>query len=138
MLKYWQIALLIVLAVALWGFVAFNIARHPQQPLDYSRAIWSHAAAPIGGAISILLCKFVGRLSASQILPGVVIVGAVAMMLDAVAIRWFPSLYGTTEPALMLVGADLMWGYGVAFVMAVAWAAWVHRRSERANGAAGA
>ncbi|MBT2186344.1 hypothetical protein [Sphingobium nicotianae] len=128
MLKFWQIVLLLVLGVAMWGLVTLGVARHPEASLDYSGALWRHATAPLGGAISILLCKFVGRLSAPQMLPGIVIVGAVAMMLDAVAIRWFPALYGSSVKALMLVGADLMWGYGVALAMAVAWTSWAESR----------
>jgi hypothetical protein len=69
------------------------------------------------------LCKFVGRLSAEQLLPGVALVGAVAMVMDGAALNWFSGLYGSDEKVLRVAAAWLLWGYGVAFAVAVIWAA---------------
>jgi len=132
MLKLWQVLALILLGGAMWALVTWNIARHPEQPLDQARAVWGYAMAPIGGLISILLCKYLGRLKPEQLLPGVVLVGATAMMIDAIAIRWFGELYRASDRAMMMVGASLMWGYGVALAMTVAWVAWRARRSATA------
>ena len=134
MLKAWQVGVLGLLGAAMWALVTYNIGRHPEAALDGSRALIGYATAPVGGAISIWLCKVAGRLSADQLLPGVVWVGAVAMMIDAAAIRWRPGLYGASDQAMALIGGDLMWGYGVALAMAVAWVAWARRRRAPAPG----
>jgi hypothetical protein len=75
----------------------------------------------MGGWLSVWLCKIVGRLSTDQLLPGVSVVGAVAMMMDGAALKWFSSVYGFDERTLRLGAAGLLWGYGVAFAWAVIW-----------------
>ena len=131
MLKLWQVGVLTVLGTAMWAMVTYGIHAHPERSLDMERARLGLALGPLGGLFSVWLCKFVGRLSNDQLLAGVSVVGAVAMMLDGVAIRWLPSLYGSSDRALMLSGANLLWGYGVAFAIAVAWAAVVEARRKR-------
>jgi hypothetical protein len=43
------------------------------------------------------------------------------MLMDGVALRWFPALYSRDETVLYLAGADLLWGYGAGFAAALAW-----------------
>jgi hypothetical protein len=112
----------------MWGFVTLASPAHPEGAGDAARAARGVAVAPLAGLFSVWLCKFVGRLSTEQLLAGVSVVGAVAMMLDGAAIRWSPSLYGASDRALMLSAGGLLWGYGVAFAVAVAWVAWARRR----------
>src|ERR1700676_334641 len=64
--------------------------------------------------LSVLLTKWVGRLSAEQLLLGVGIVGAFAMMIDGIALRWFPVAYSGDPLTLRLGAAWLLWGYGVS------------------------
>jgi hypothetical protein len=49
----------------------------------------------------------VGRLSADQLLAGVALVGAVAMMMDGAALKWFSGVYGFDEKTLRLGAASL-------------------------------
>jgi len=121
MLKLWQVAALILLGIALWGFVTFNIHAHPEKTLAQGEPLRMLLMAPIAGLVSVWLCKFVGRLSPEQILPGVAVVGAVAMLLDGGALQWFPSLYGSDEKVLRLGAAGLLWGYGAGFAAALVW-----------------
>jgi len=121
MLKVWQLAPLTLLGAAMWALVTFNISRHPEAALEPKSVPAMLAMAPIVGFVSVWLCKFVGRLSPEQILPGVAVVGAVAMLMDGVALRWYAEIYAGSEKALRLSAADLLWGYGVGFVAALVW-----------------
>jgi hypothetical protein len=69
--------------------------------------------------LSVLLTKWVGRLSAEQLLLGVGIVGAFAMMIDGIALRWFPVAYSGDPLTLRLGAAWLLWGYGVSLCIAI-------------------
>jgi hypothetical protein len=44
------------------------------------------------------------------------------MMMDGAALKWFCGLYGFDEKTLRVAAAGLLWGYGVAFAIAVIWA----------------
>jgi hypothetical protein len=123
MLRKTQISLLVSLAIALWILVTLNIRLRPDALLDPIRGLIPFVAAPVGGWLSVWLCKLVGKLSVDQLLPGVVLVGAVAMMMDGAALKWFSGVYGFDEKILRLGAAGLLWGYGVALVVAVIWAA---------------
>jgi hypothetical protein len=113
----------------MWAFVTNGIRTHPERALDAAHALRGFLIAPFAGMVSVWLCKLVGRLRSDQLVPGVAVTGAAAMMLDGWAIRWMPGLYRASDRGLMLSGGDLLWGYGVAFAVAVAWAAWAGRKS---------
>ena len=130
MLRTWQVGAMVLLGAALWALVTANIRLDPAGSLDPVRGWTPFVTAPLGGLLSVWLCKRVGRLSGEQLLPGVAVVGAVAMMLDGAALKGFPSLYGFDDTALRLNAAGLLWGYGVAFGVAAIWAAAL-RRPER-------
>ena len=129
MLKVWQAAALALLGVAMWGFVTWGIHSHPERVLEPGRALPGALMAPVGGLISVFLCKLTGRLSPTQLVPGVAVTGAVAMALDGWAIRWAPQLYNASDKALALAGAGLLWGYGIGLMVALIWAAWAIRRT---------
>ena len=128
MLKPWQLAALVLLGIALWALVTWRMHAHPEYALDEARQIRGYLTAPVGGAISVWLCKLVGRLRPDQLLPGVSVVGAVAMMADGAALMWFPQDYAAEEKVMRIEAAGLLWGYGVAFAVAVAWTEFARRR----------
>jgi hypothetical protein len=123
MLRRNQIWLLMVLGIVFWAVVMINIRLRPQAVLDPIQGLVPFIAAPLLGWVSVWLCKRIGRLSAEQLLPGVALTGAVAMMIDGVALKWWSGLYGIDEQLLRVAAAGLLWGYGVAFAVAVIWAA---------------
>ena len=131
MLGKQQIGRLVALGGALWFLVALYIRFRPGAFLDPVMGTIPFLTAPIAGWLSVLLCRSVGKLSPSQLLPGVTLVGAVAMMLDGAALRWFSGIYGFNERALRLSAAWLLWGYGVAFAVVLAWEGWSRRQSAR-------
>lgn len=121
MLKAWQVAALTALAAALWVLVTVGLRVHPATPGGVSLALRLLIGGAIGGVFSVWLCKVVGRLSPEQILPGTALVGAVAMSLDGLALRWLPGLYGGGDAALRLGAGDLLWGYGAGLAAALIW-----------------
>jgi hypothetical protein len=127
MLRKSQISALVLLAVALWTLVTLNIRLRPDSLLGPTTGLIPFVTAPLAGWLSVWLCKLVGKLSTDQLLPGVALVGAVAMMMDGAALKWFSGVYGFDEKILRLGAAALLWGYGVAFAIAVIWVA----RSQR-------
>jgi hypothetical protein len=128
MLDKVQIAKLVALGAVLWVLVTLNIRLWPDAILDPLRGLIAFLIAPLTGWLSVWLCKRVGRLSPDQLLPGVALVGAVAMMMDGAALKWFSGIYGFNERTLRLAAAWLLWGYGVAFAIALLWAS--RRRRE--------
>lgn len=132
MLRLSQVIRLIVLGAAMWAFVTFNIARHPDAALQHKHLLQMLATAPVVGFVSVWLCKIAGGLTAEELLPGVALVGAVAMLLDGAALRWYPELYRVNDQALRLGAADLLWGYGVGLVAALVWR-WVTLARRRTN-----
>ena len=54
----------------------------------------------------------------AAVVPAVSIMAATAMLLDGVALTWFPVLYGPPSASLVIVGASLLWG--VRWCLAVA------------------
>jgi hypothetical protein len=125
-----QIAWLAALGVVLWIAVAIDIRLRPDVLLDPLLGSIFFLAAPLAGWLSVWLCKVVGRLSPDQLVPGVAVVGAVAMMMDGAALQWFSGIYGFDDKALRLDAAWLLWGYGVAFAVAFLWTAWSRRMAS--------
>lgn len=123
MLRKSQIYALVSLSIALWILATLNIRLRPDAFLDPVRGTIPFVAAPLAGWLSVWLCRLVGKLSIDQLLPGVALVGAVAMMMDGAALKWFSGVYGFDERALRVGAAWLLWGYGIALGVAVIWAA---------------
>ena len=123
MLMLGQIGRLVALSLALWAAATLYIDLLPGELTHPIRgAVGFLASLPIGW-LSVLLARYVGRLAPRQLLAGVGLVGALAMMIDGVALRWFPSMYGADPVAVRLGAAWLLWGYGVSLAIAVAMSA---------------
>jgi hypothetical protein len=119
MLRKSQIAALTLLAAIMWAGVTYRIKHNPNP--GETRELMRFLLAPVGGVISVWLCKVVGRLRDEQLLAGTALVGGIAMALDGAALRWFHGLYGFNEQVLRVAAAGLLWGYGVAFLIAIVW-----------------
>jgi hypothetical protein len=57
-------------------------------------------------------------LAKEQVPSGILVAGAIAMMIDGVVLHWAPTVYADTETTVRLAAAWLLWGYGVAFGIA--------------------
>jgi hypothetical protein len=136
MLKIWQIGALALLGVALWILVTVNIRLMPNSFTDPLLGAIAFILALPAGWVSVWLTKLVGRLTWDQLLPGVSIVAAVAMMMDGAALRWFSTVYSLNDTTVRLGAAWLLWGYGVALGVAVVMAARARRNMAVAKAVA--
>jgi hypothetical protein len=128
MLMLGQIGRLVALSLVLWVVATLCIDLTPGALTHPIRgAVGFVASLPIGW-LSVLSARYVGRLAPRQLLAGVGLVGALAMMIDGVALRWLPSVYGSDPVAVRLGTAWLLWGYGVSLAIAVVMSA-RHERS---------
>ena len=128
MLSKVQITRLLALSVALWIAATLYIRLLPNALINpFQGSIGFITTFPVAW-LSVWLIKVVGRLSAGELLFGVAVVGASAMMIDGAALRWFPSVYGVDPVALRLGAAWLLWGYGMSLAVALAMVHMLNRR----------
>jgi hypothetical protein len=124
-----RIAILVVLGFVLWVLATLYIHFVPRaftSPLH--GAIGFITAVPIGW-LSIRLVRRCARLDRSQLVAGSALVGAVAMMIDGLALRFFPWLYSGEPEVFRPASAWLLWGYGVSLAIAL----WLARDAEPAT-----
>jgi hypothetical protein len=119
MLNVVQIGRLMGLSLVFWLAAALYIDLLPRALTDPIRGTVGFAVSLPVGWLSVVLTQYVGRLAPRQLLSGVGLVGALAMMIDGMALRWFPAVYGSDPTAIRLGAAWLLWGYGVSLAIAV-------------------
>ena len=128
MLTVTQVGRLVTLSLVLWVAATLYIDLLPGALIHPIRgAVGFITTLPVGW-LSVLLARYIGKLAPRQLLPGVGLVGALAMMIDGVALRWFPAVYGSEPTVIRLGAAWLLWGYGVSLAIAV----WMAAKQERA------
>jgi len=110
-----QIVKLILLSVGLWLAATLYIRDLPEALAGSTAFV---TALPEGW-LSVVVIRYAGGLVRDQLLTGVGVVGAVAMMIDGVALHWLPQAYGTDPTDLRNGAAWLLWGYGVSLGSAV-------------------
>ena len=119
MLTRMQIARLLALSVALWLMATLYIRLLPSALINPVQGSLGFVTTVPAAWLSVWLISSVGKLAVDQLLLGVALVGAAAMMVDGVALRWFPDVYGFDPLALRLGAAWLLWGYGVSLAIAL-------------------
>lgn len=73
----------------------------------------------IPGTVPFLLIGFrIAQLESHQYFIGTALMDLAAMLLDGVALAWFPALYGGTPELVAGAGAVILWGAGVALGLA--------------------
>ena len=119
MLKARQVALVIVLGIAFW-FVALLAIRY--SPGSFTHPVRGTVgfvtAIPIAW-LSVRLTRRLARLSRDQLLPGISIACVIAMLLDAVGLRWWPSLYSGSDTTIRFASGWLLWGYALSLGITV-------------------
>src|ERR1700735_5679474 len=106
-----RIAILLILGLGLWLLATLYIHFVPAaftSPLHSSLGFLT--ALPIGW-LSIRLVWRCARLDRSQLVAGTALVGAVAMMIDGLALRFFPQVYSGAPEVFRPASAWLLWGY---------------------------
>lgn len=119
MLNLGQIGRLVALSLVLWLAAALYIHLMPRALTDPIRGAVGFAVSLPVGWLSVVMIQYVGKLAPRQLLWGVGLVGALAMMIDGVVLRWFPAVYGSDPTAIRLGAAWLLWGYGASLAIAV-------------------
>jgi hypothetical protein len=125
-----RMAVLLVLGVGLWALATLYIHLVPAAfSSQFHSSLGFITALPVGW-LSVRLVWRCARLDRSQLVAGIALVGAVAMMIDGLALRFFPWVYSGEPEVLRPASAWLLWGYGVSFAIALwlARAAPVNRR----------
>lgn len=119
MLRHRQLVSLVGLSLVLWVAAALYIRLMPEA---LTSPLWGAVGFvttfPLAWA-SVLLTRRVGSLTSGQFLAGVAIVGGIAMMIDGIALRWYPTVYGSDPTMYRFAAAWLLWGYGVSLGIAV-------------------
>jgi hypothetical protein len=112
--------LYVVLGVVFW-FSAAMLVRFlgeavftPNKPL---LIVMFLAAIPIG-RLFIFIAQQIGKLPDNAVFVPTVMMTQVALLLDGIAITWFPQLYGEAHTTVMLGAALIMWGAGIGMVIA--------------------
>ena len=65
----------------------------------------------------VLLVHYLAKLAPNQIGIGLAVVTGAAILLDGIALGWFPELYGEGHLNAANAGAAILWGGGVAIAL---------------------
>lgn len=65
----------------------------------------------------VLLVRYLAKLAPNQTGIGLAVVTAAAILLDGIALGWFPELYGEGHLNAANAGAAILWGGGVAITL---------------------
>jgi hypothetical protein len=116
-----QFAILIALGLAMWGAATLLIRLWPAAFTDPLLGAAGFAAMLPVGWLSVWLIARLAGLTPDRVMAGVAVVGATAMCIDGVVLRWAPLVYGDGDLP-RLAGAWLLWGYGVSLAIALTFA----------------
>lgn len=112
-----RLPVLVALGIALWLLAAMMF-----RVLGPVVLVPGSAALPLVFALFIPVAwvfLWVGmtlaRVRGAAVLPAAALMSAVAMLLDALALTFFPAIYGLPTAGLLLVAAALLWG--VAWIL---------------------
>jgi hypothetical protein len=109
------------IALTLWALATACIHLWPRAFLDYTMAALGFVISLPMALLSVRLTRKLAGLEMSQLLAGVTLVGAIAMVIDGVMLRFVPWIYGSDDALLRAGAAWLLWGYGVSLAFAFLW-----------------
>lgn len=116
-----QIAILVGIGAALWLAAALMLrALAPMGVYDGLGRVALYVLTVPGTYPFILIARAAARLKADQIAIAVTVATATAVLLDGIALAWFPALYGSAAGQVAGAGAAILWGAGVALVLGLA------------------
>ena len=114
-----QIGTLAVIGAVLW-FIAAILLRNigPLGAFEGGNRVLLYALTIPGTIPFIWMTQRLARLASNQIAIGIAIVTATALLLDGVAVAWFPQLYGYELAQVTSSAAAILWGAGVGLMLA--------------------
>lgn len=113
-----QLAILIAYGAILW-FLAALVCRFAGTVGWFegaNRAILYVAVIP-GTLPFVLLQRRLAQLANNQMALGTTIATTTALILDGLALAWYPQLYGPGAAQTAASGAVILWGAGVAIIL---------------------
>lgn len=113
MLRFSQLITCSLVAFLFWALAAWYVHAVPSSLTGLRGDIGFLTSIPVALCCVWLICRL-ARLQGNQILAGCVVVMADAMLYDAIALRWFPFIYASSDQACRLASAWLLWGYGIS------------------------
>ncbi len=116
-----QLAILILYGVLLW-FIAAMLVRAlvPMGALDGSARALTYALIVPGTVPTLWLMQKIAGLARAQTGVATAAVTAAALLLDGVAVAWFPALYADSAGGVLAGAAVILWGAGVGLVLGIA------------------
>jgi hypothetical protein len=118
MLSPRQLLMLVVLGVAFWAVAAAQIRWMPASLTDSLTGAITFVMSLPAGWLSVWITRRCASLTPGQLPAGILISGAIAMMIDGAVLHWAPQVYGGSDTTVRLGAAWLLWGYGAAFAIA--------------------
>ena len=114
-----QTLMLIIIGAVLW-FAAAVLLRTigPNGAFEGNRQILLYALTIPATVPFIWIVKKLVGLANNRIAIGYSLATATALLLDGVAVAWFPALYGSDLPQVTNSAAAILWGAGVGMVLA--------------------
>ena len=114
-----QTGTLAVIGAVLW-FIAAILLRNigPLGAFEGGNRVLLYALTIPGTIPFIWMTQRLARLASNQIAIGIAIVTATALLLDGVAVAWFPQLYGDELAQVTSSAAAILWGAGVGLMLA--------------------
>lgn len=113
-----QLATLVMSGIVLW-FTGALLLRYlgAVGSLQGASLMIVYAALIPGTVPIILLMRRLAKLADDQIALATSIIVASAILLDGIALSWFPALYGPGIAQTAVSGAIILWGGGVAIAL---------------------
>lgn len=113
-----QTAILVIYGAVLWFGAAMLVrATAAGGALDGSARLLTYVLVVPGTIPAVWLGQRLASLARQQLPVGLAVATATALLLDGVALAWFPWLYGS-DPRVLLGGAAvILWGAGVGLVL---------------------
>jgi uncharacterized membrane protein YoaK (UPF0700 family) len=118
-----QLTVLVVFSAVLWVAATAYIRFYPAAFVDPVNGAISFVTALPMGWLSVYLTRRIAKLETGQLLPGIAVVGATAMMIDGLVLHFAPAAYGIDDTTIRFGAAWLLWGYGVSLGIALIMAA---------------
>ena len=113
-LTYRQSVILALLGAVLW-FLAAVLLRYlgPLGIYEGTARFVLYVAIVPGTVPFVFLLQWASGIARRQVAIGASLATASALLLDGIAVAWFPDLYGAEMPLVLGASAAILWGAGV-------------------------
>lgn len=114
-----QTLTLVIIGAVLW-FAAAILLRTivPNGAFEGNRHILLYALTIPATVPFVWMVQKLAGLASNRIAIGYSLATATALLLDGIAVAWFPSLYGTELSQVTNSAAAILWGAGVGIILA--------------------